>query len=68
MIYRLVSGVALASVLILGVGSEIVETKPPCGKGKQVSLAAMSRSITPMVGTVARTVTVLLVGFATIEG
>lgn len=29
------SGVALASVLILGVGSEIVETKPPCGKGNQ---------------------------------
>ena len=29
------SGVALASVLILGMGGEIVETKPPCGKGNQ---------------------------------
>ena len=35
MIYRLMSGMALASVLILGMGGEIVETKPPCGKGKQ---------------------------------
>ena len=35
MIYRLMSGVALASVLILGMGGEIVETKPPCGKGNQ---------------------------------
>ena len=29
MIYRLMSGMALASVLILGMGGEIVETKPP---------------------------------------
>ena len=35
MIYRLMSSMALASVLILGMGGEIVEAKPPCGKGKQ---------------------------------
>ena len=33
MIYRLMSGSALAAVLVLGMAGEIAETAPPCGKG-----------------------------------
>ena len=35
MILRLMVGMALAAAMVLGMGGEVVETKPPCGKGKQ---------------------------------